>query len=502
MTANNNASRGLFVTCFIALVATAFCFILRAFAIDDWGREFVLSETQKGELLGVGLWPFAISIVLLSLVIDRLGFKFMLWLAAISHLTGLAIIMTAKGYWGLYVGTFILSVGNGTVEAAINPLIATAFRDDKTTWLNRLHAGWPGGLVLGGLLSLMLGSGVGWRIKMALIVIPVVIYAFMLIKQQFPRSERVAAGVPYRDMLAEAGFISALIVVALMVLEIGRVFDLSMTLQLIIIAALSGAYAAWSRSLGRPLFIVMTLLMIPLATTELGTDSWITSLMEPQMTALGLQAGWVLVYTAMIALVLRFTSAPLIHRWSPLGLLAISAAIAAIGLVALSKSGGFVLLIAATIYGLGKSFFWPTSLGVVAEQCPKGGAVTLNVVAGVGMLAAGIVGSVLLGAIQDHEVSDTLRIYDQQHATHLYADLVTEEKRSILGSYRSLDQNKLAASDATTQAVVGEAVGSSKRTALSDVAILPLVMLVAYSLLILYFRRRGGYKPVVLEIQK
>ncbi|MES1196362.1 MAG: MFS transporter, partial [Steroidobacter sp.] len=474
---NNTASRGLFINCFIALVATAFCFILRAFAIDDWGHEFALSETQKGELLGVGLWPFAISIVLLSLVIDRLGFKFMLWLAAICHLTGFAIIMTASGYWGLYVGTFILSIGNGTVEAAINPLIATAFRDNKTTWLNRLHAGWPGGLVLGGLLSLMLGTSVSWRIKMALIVIPVIIYAVMLMGRQFPRSERVAAGVAYRDMLAEAGFLSALIVVALMVLEIGRVFGLPMMLQLIIIAALSGAYAAWSRSIGRPLFIVMTLVMIPLATTELGTDSWITSLMEPQMTSLGLQAGWVLVYTALIVLVLRFVAGPLIHRWSPLGLLAISAAVAAIGLVTLSMSSGFALLIAATIYGLGKSFFWPTSLGVVAEQCPKGGAVTLNVVAGVGMLAAGIVGSVLLGAIQDHAVSNALRDYDTQHATQLHATLVTQEKRSILGTYLSLDQNKLAASDAATQKTVNGAINESKRTALHDVAILPVVML-------------------------
>ena len=78
----------MFITCFAALVATAFCFVLRAFVIDDWGHEFNLSATQKGELLGVGLWPFSISIVLLSLLIDRVGFRAVLWFAVACHLIG------------------------------------------------------------------------------------------------------------------------------------------------------------------------------------------------------------------------------------------------------------------------------------------------------------------------------------------------------------------------------------------------------------------------------
>jgi DHA2 family metal-tetracycline-proton antiporter-like MFS transporter len=123
-----------FAVCFAALVATSFCFILRAFSIDAWGVEFGLSETQKGELAGVGLWPFAISIVLLSLIIDRIGFKMTLWFAAVCHLLGLVLILQADGYWSLYWGTFVLSLGNGAVEAGINPLIAREFRHDKTTW--------------------------------------------------------------------------------------------------------------------------------------------------------------------------------------------------------------------------------------------------------------------------------------------------------------------------------------------------------------------------------
>ena len=144
--------------------------------------------------------------------------------------------------------------------------------------------------------------------------------------------------------------------------------------------------------------------MIPLATTELGTDSWITDLMTPAMNQLGLQAGWVLVYTSAIMFVLRFFAGPIVHKVSPLGLLAICSGIAAVGLYMLSLSTGAMILVAATIYGLGKTFFWPTMLGVVAERFPKGGALTLNITGGLGMIAAGVIGAGILGFIQDKSV--------------------------------------------------------------------------------------------------
>lgn len=488
----------LFITCFTALVATAFCFVLRAFVIDDWGHEFNLSATQKGELLGVGLWPFSISIVLLSLLIDRVGFRAVLWFAVACHLIGTMVTLTATGYWSLYVGTFVLALGNGAVEAAVNPLIATAYRHDKTKWLNMLHAGWAGGLVLGGLLALAQGGGVDWRWKIGLVIVPVAVYSLMLLRQRFPVSERVAADVSYRDMLAEAGYISALIVAALIVIEIGRVFAWPMTLQIVLIAGLTGAYAFYAKSPGRLLFIIMLMIMIPLATTELGTDSWITSLLEPEMVRMGLQPGWVLVYTSALVLVLRLFAGPLVHRFSPLGLLALCSAIAAVGLYSLSVATGAAVLLAATLYGIGKSFFWPTSIGFVAEQFPRGGAITMNVLAGVGMLAVGIVGSVLLGSIQDRAIGTSLAAHDSQHGTQLHDTFFTSEKTGVFGRYRALDEAKLAGSDDDTRAVVNSVVTGSKKTALQSVAILPLIMLGAYVLLMLYFRRRGGYRAVAL----
>lgn len=493
------AARRLFITCFVALVATAFCFVLRAFVIDDWGREFNLSATEKGELLGVGLWPFAISIALLSLVIDRIGYRFVLWFAVACHLCGTIVTVLADGYWSLYVGTFVLALGNGAVEAAVNPLIATAYRKDKVKWINMLHAGWPGGLVLGGLLAIAVGSGVDWRVKIALVILPVLAYSFLLLRQPLPVHERVAAGISYRAMLAETGWLSALVVSALVVIEIGRVFLLPVALQIVAIAALTGAYAFYARSPGRPLFILLLLLMVPLATTELGTDSWITSLLEPQMVSMGLHPGWVLVYTSALMLGLRLSAGPLVHRFSPLGLLAICSGIAAIGLVGLSATSGFALLLAATVYGVGKSFLWPTSLGLAAEQFPKGGAVAINVVAGAGMLAVGIVGSVFLGAVQDRAVGTALADHDVAQGTELHQTYFTLEKRGLFGAYSALDEAAVAAADEPTRAQVATVIADSKRAALKSVTVLPLIMLGVYLLLMLYFRRRGGYRPEMLQ---
>ena len=179
-------------------------------------------------------------------------------------------------------------------------------------------------------------------------------------------------------MLQEVGAIGALIIVSLIVFQLGAVFSWSITFNVILILVITILFGFYTRSLGQPLFIILLLIMIPLATTELGTDSWITDLMTPAMNELGLQAGWVLVYTSAIMFVLRFFAGPIVHKVSPLGLLAICSAIAALGLYMLSLSAGIMILVAATIYGLGKTFFWPTMLGVVAERFPKGGALTLE----------------------------------------------------------------------------------------------------------------------------
>lgn len=497
--ADESESRRLFALSFAAIVATSFGFVLRAFVIDDWGREFALTETQKGQILGAGLWPFAISIALLSFVIDRVGFRFAFGFALLCHVISAVLTLTATGYGSLYLATFVLSLGNGAVEAAANPLVATLYRRDKTRWLNALHAGWPGGLVAGGVLALVFGPAVDWRMKIGLVLVPVAVYGLLLIGRRFPPSERVSAGVSFRDMLAEAGAMSALLAGGFIVFALAGVFGWSMPMQALLVAAITIGYGLYCRALGRPLFILMLLVMIPLATTELGTDSWITSLMEPEMRVLGLQPGWVLVYTSALMLVLRLSAGPLVHRLQPVGLLAISAALAALGLWSLSVATGAMILVAATLYGIGKAFFWPTSLGFVAEQFPRGGALTLNMVAAVGMLAVGTVGSVLLGNIQDRSTERAIMQHDATRGTR-WADMVLSESRSgFMGDYRGLDSSQLAALDPATREAVQSLANESKKRALRTVAVLPVVMLFAYLLLLGWFRLRGGYTPAQLN---
>ncbi len=509
---SGHSEKYLFWACFIALIATAFGFIVRGVLIDEWGTQFGLNDVEKGQIAGVGVWPMGVSIILFSLVIDKIGYGRAMVFAFFAHITYAVVVICAPmvlapegasteeiaagkaaGYWMLYIGNLIFALGNGTVEAVINPVVATLFSREKTKWLNILHAGWPGGLVLAGLLTIAMGN-IDWRLNVGLIFLPVLAYGFMMLQCKFPVSERVAAGSGYLEMLQEFGILGALIVTTLIVREVlGSVFGFAPTVQWVVIAAVVGLFGIYVRALGRPMFIFLLLIMIPLATTELGTDSWITSLMEPEMADLGMNAAWVLVYTSFIMMILRFFAGPIVHRISPLGLLALSCVIAAVGLVALSKSAGIMILAAATLYGFGKTFFWPTMLGVVSERFPKGGALTLNATGGVGMLGVGVLGAPFFGLLQENNVTAQLKkedpaVYEQ----------VTSQKESVFGEYTAVDPEKKSELPEKEQELIDTYVLQSKKSTLATVAIFPCIMLVCYLILIAYFKSKGGYTAEVL----
>ncbi|WP_435005765.1 MFS transporter [Tundrisphaera lichenicola] len=497
----------LFWACFMSIVATAFGFIIRSQIVGDWAREYGLGETEVGKINGVGLWPFAISIVVFSLIIDKIGYGKAMIFAFVCHvssavltiLTPRLVTTNEQAYNLLYFSTFILALGNGTVEAVANPVVANLFPREKTKYLNMLHAGWPGGLVLGGIIALLMG-GVGWQYKVGLIFLPVLAYAVLMFGRTFPVSERVTAGVSFKAMLKEVGVIGAAIIVAMIVRQIGDVFALSLAVQLVAWAALVIGYGAYiGFAPGQPMFILLMLIMIPLATTELGTDSWISPLMEPVMIKdFGISGGWVLVYTSLIMLILRFFAGPIVHKLSPLGLLCVSSAIAAAGLIFLSRSTGVTILLAATLYGLGKAFFWPTMLGVAAEQFPKGGALTLNTLGGLGMLAVGVLGAPFQGFIQDTKVDRDLASANPA----VYEKVINPPKQSVFGEYRAVDPNKVEALAEGPKAEVTAIQDAAKRNVLVTTAIFPVIMLVCYLGLILYFRSKGGYKPQVIISDK
>lgn len=507
----------LFLACFIALIATAFGFIVRGSLLDEWAAQFNLDAVKQGELSGVGVWPFAVSIILFSLIIDKIGYGRAMAFAFLAHISYAVIVICAPmmlvtaegaspeeiaagqkaGYWMLYFGNFIFALGNGTVEAVINPVVATMFSKDKTKWLNILHAGWPGGLVLAGLMIISLGT-MDWRFKVGLIFIPALLYGCMMLFCKFPINERVAAGSSYKDMLKEFGIIGALIVVSLIVREVlGNTFGFNGTVQIATIVVIVGAFGAYVQSLGRPMFIFLLLIMIPLATTELGTDGWITALMEPEMKKLGMAATWVLVYTSFIMMILRFFAGSIVHRLSPLGLLAVSSIVAAIGLVFLSKATGLSILVAATVYGFGKTFFWPTMLGVVAERFPKGGALTLNATGGVGMLGVGVLGAPFIGLLQENVAENRI----EKDMPGVYAE-VSKEDTGVFGKYTAVDSEKVAKLGEEQQTELAAIQGASKKDTLLLIAIFPCIMLICYLILIMYFKSQGGYSAVHLDAKE
>ncbi len=514
-------SMALFWGCFIALITTSFAFITRAFLVNDpdlWPADFGLDKVQAQELFGAGVWPFAISIIAFSLIIDKIGYRVAMFISFGCYVAYAALALHAysvirggggmlegealeaargQAYSSLYWGSIILGLGNGTVEAFINPVVATMFNRHKTKWLNILHAGWPGGLVFGGLITIGFGAKVAedWRILVYVLAAPAVVYLVMLAKSRFPLNERVASGTSYREMLAEFGVIGAAIAGFLVVKQLGVVFGWSNAVVTIILAVLLVAYGAYCRSAGRGIIILLCLIMVPLATTELGTDAAITGIMEEPLKNAGRNPLWVLVYTSAIMMVLRFVAGPIVHRLTPLGLLATCSLLAIIGLFLLSRSTGmFAIFAAATVYGLGKTFFWPTMLGVAAEQSPKGGALTLNALGGIGMLTAGVIGGPLIGEMQERSAETAI----EQKMPGVY-ETVSREDSYFLGGYTAVDESKVAELPEERAAEVREVAKHAKQGALAKVTVFPAVMLICYLGMMAWFRMRGGYKPVELQ---
>jgi MFS family permease len=516
-----NPSLFTFWGCFIALITTAFAFITRAFMCntpDMWPRDFGLDTVQAGTLFGHGLWSFSISIILFSLVIDRIGYRTAMFFSVMCYaiyaafalyahsivkapgLDGQALLEAqAKGLNFLTIGSIILGLGNGTVEAFINPVVATLFNKEKTKWLNILHAGWPGGLVIGGLITLGFGKAAqeDWRLLVYIIAIPAIVYLVMLAKAKFPVSERVSMGATYSEMLGEFGVIGAAIALFLIFRNLGGTFDWPSWAVYAPIVVGTIAYGVYCKSLGRPMMIFLCLIMMPLATTELGTDGAITGIMEEPMKLAGYSALWVLIYTSAIMMVLRFFAGPIVKALTPLGLLATCATLAILGLYSLSiVKGTAMIFAAATLYGIGKTFFWPTMLGVVAEQFPKGGALTLNAISGIGMLAVGVLGNPLIGYMQEQSAKAAI----VKEVPGVY-ETVSKKANYFLGEYEAVDADKVAKLEGENKTRVDDLAKGAKQSSLAKITVFPMFMLVCYLILIGYFKSKGGYRPQTMDGQ-
>ncbi len=516
---NNRHDKILFWGCFIALITTAYAFISRMILCGGaFATDFGLDKVSVGELQGAGIWSFGVSIILFSLFIDRIGYKVAMVFSFVSYLVyttmavmayqaihgvtdPLALAAAQKhGYQLLYWGSIILGLGNGTVEAYANPIVSTMFNQDKVKWLNRLHAGWPAGLVMGGLCTIALAKNSDWRISLGLILVPAFTFFLILIGKEFPKSEREQAGISYLAMLKELGAFGAFVGFGLVFAQLGQVFGWSQNVSWILTGIVVLAFAIITKSFGRLLLAFLIIIMMPQATTELGTNGWITSLMEDPMKAAGYNSAWVLVYTSAIMLVLRFCAGALAHKFSPIGLLATCSALASLGILALSHTahaGTGTIFAAATLFGVGITFFWPTILGLTSEQCPKGGALTLNAMGGIGMLAVGILGAPFLGYMQESSTTQQLQAANPA----LYQQVKMDPSpKYLLGAYEAIDPAKKAAvADEKSQAEIKSAETAGKFSALAKMAMFPLFTFACYLALIAYFKTKGGYRPVQLK---
>jgi MFS family permease len=452
-------SRRLFVASCIALIASAFSFVFRQDVLPAWGRSFDLNPTHLGVIGGMAFWGMAVAMAIGSFVCDSLGMKRMLALAFFCHLTGtLGTLATpylaglgASPYLVLCIATFLVGSANGLVEIGINPLAATLYPTEKTHRLNILHAWWPGGLMLGGLLALALswllglevggaaktpeGTMFGWQVKTALILVPMVIYGGLFLFESFPVTERVASGVSTQQMLQQAL---------------------------------------------RPMFLLWAFCMLLTASTELAPQGMQSLVLEK--TA-GMNGTYVLIYTSLMMFTLRHFAGPIAHRLSPVGMLTGSAILSAFGLYALSFAYDFKTAIAAaTIFGLGITYFWPTMLGVTAERFPRGGAFLLGLMGCVGNLAIGLV-QPWMGRIND-EI--TLAAIPTEFRNQIVVQGVIEP-----GEVKKLPPEQ--------QSIVTEAQKEGAKWSFRYVSALPVILVFIFGGIALADRARGGYRPEVLK---
>ena len=154
-----NANRLLWAG-FMAILASGVGFGIRGGILGDWGAQFGFTQTDLGAITGGGLTGFGVIILLGALIADRVGYGKLMIFAFAMHVLSAALqmctgpIFDAFGrngvYWSLTIAMYMFSAGNGTCEVVVNPMVATLFPQNKTHYLNILHAGWPGGLILGG----------------------------------------------------------------------------------------------------------------------------------------------------------------------------------------------------------------------------------------------------------------------------------------------------------------------------------------------------------------
>jgi len=567
----------LFWASFLTLIAAGMGASIRNDIMNAWGQQFGFTQTELGEITGMGLMGFGLTIIFFSFFADLVGYGKLMIIAFLLHAAAVITTLaapfafeTASGkmgaYWALYIGQFCFSLANGTCEAVINPLTATLFPRNRTHWLNILHAGWPGGLVLGasiGLLCNLVPGGIGWPVRWGIVLAPVLLYGVLMVGRRFPQSEAKLLGIKPRQMMGQVGLLGAAVATFLLGLWLSKdIFPgvlpedyKSYSWLGWIVALVLWVGFGWGTdfSIGHWMLCFLLVLHAMVGYVELGTDNWIIDIgkivLNPNLSLMAF------IWTNVLMFALRFFAGPIVHKISPVGLLFASAVIGTTGLYLLGLPATTTVLLwfaAVTVYGIGKTFYWPTMLGVISERFPKGGAIALGFSGGVGMLSAGILGGPVIGYQQDYAASTFLKKESDPTYERYRADKPTSPlpvlppvagldngKVGVLNDYEALKQQNPKATpqeldrqlqlrkdlellarqnreskDLTKRMEWWESEGQPHATkdypevqaarltggkqALTWTAFVPAAMALGYLFLIFYFRLKGGYTAEVL----
>ncbi len=367
-------TKRLFLASCVALVVTAMTFALRAGIMEELIVDFGFNDTQLGWMNSMAFYGFPVSMIIGGLIYPKIGPKPILWVAFVCHLLGLVLTIVAKSFVPLLVSTFLVGLANGAVEAACNPLIADMFTRNRTTMLNRFHVWFPGGIVIGALLGQLMGNmGVTWQVQIAIMIIPTLLYGYLIFGQKFPKAENIEA-------------------------------NLSENIK----------------SMFAPLFIFMLICMGLTATTELGTGQFI----ERLLGAAGAPPLIILAIVTGLMAVGRYFAGPVIHRLNPIGVLFSSAIIASLALFLLSQATGPMVYVSAILFSFGVMYFWPTMVGFVSEYTHKTGALGMSIIGGFGMLITGV-SLPMIGQMLDDERQEALASGVTDQAADLVAGQAT-----------------------------------------------------------------------------
>lgn len=393
----------LFLLSCLSLIVTAMTFAIRAGILTQLSEEFSLSDTELGWVNSMAFLGFPLAMVVFGFLYNKLGPRLIMILAFVGHLLGLVLTIFAGGFLGLLISTFFIGFANGSVEAACNPLVADLYKDDKTKWLNRFHVWFPGGIVIGAVVSyFMTNAGIGWQPQIAIMLIPTAIYGYMVFTTQFPDIPKIEKIV---DLDAK-GLILMASVFGLLVL-IGTPNNLvaglpgTFLLPLLLVLGLTFLLMMFraGRARDAALLIVLMGLMSLTATSELGTQQWVDRILGAQLGGVPGQAMIVLGMVTGIMAVGRYFAGPLIHALNPVGVLLMSAVLTSLGLFLMSSASGAMVYVSAIVFAFGVCYFWPTMIGVTAQYVPRSGALGMSLVGAAGMFALTIWNPIIGGWI-------------------------------------------------------------------------------------------------------